>query len=645
MTANTAREHEDQAFEQALRGAYEEMDPTPEAEARMLAALKAAQEDAGGKQPEAEAPGAAEQPEAEAPDAAEPEANAPGAAEPAKSARKRIAPWKVALPAAACLVLAAIGIGAVMSQPADLVEPPAPSSPEVIEPKAGANSAPDTGPSMAVEELTTGDGAYLGEADLIDDGLLPYPGDPNTEEYSAVDETGFVSTATSPLSTVSADVDTASYANLRRLIRNGCTLNELPSGSARIEEMLNYFDYGYAAPVGDDRFSMQARVGACPWNPDTQLLVLGFATARETEDKPANLVFLIDVSGSMNSADKLDLLQDSFTTLLEHLDGDDRVSIVTYSGQEEVVLEGAKGDDDKAILRAIYRLKADGSTNGEAGLRMAYEVAERNRIEGGVNRIVMASDGDLNVGMTSESDLHDFVDEKRESGIYLSVLGFGTGNYKDNKMETIADHGNGSYHYIDSIEEAEHVLSDKLMQNVVPFADDVKVQVEFNPATVKGYRLIGYENRTMTDSDFLDDTKDAGDIGPNAQFTVAYEVVPTGSAMEVPTPELKYSQAPAASGDEIATCSLRYRAFDDGQVHQQELAVRGDEGTDDDWKFAASVIELGMAARDSEFAGTSTGETALRLLDGLELNEQRQAYRDLVEEALGNDAEPSAIDD
>ncbi|MDO4401126.1 MAG: VWA domain-containing protein [Coriobacteriia bacterium] len=631
MSANTVNEHDDRMLEQALRGAYDQMDPAPEQEGRMLAALKAAQAQRQAEVPEPEA----------APDisASEP----PIAVQPVKTARKRVAPWKVALPAAACLALAAIGVGVWANQP-DLTEQAAPVASEATEEantllssKDAATGEADAGAyDMAAESdlvVLDGDGMAYGTApeDL---------GSPNTEEYAAIDETGFVSTATSPLSTVSADVDTASYANLRRMVANGATLAEIPTGAVRIEEMLNYFDYGYASPTGGEKFSMQARVGACPWNPNTQLLVLGFATEQQTERKPANLVFLIDVSGSMDDPDKLDLLQDSFATLLEHLNADDRVSIVTYSGQEEVVLEGAAGDDDKAILRAIYRLRADGSTNGEAGLKMAYDVAERNKIEGGVNRIVMASDGDLNVGMTSESDLHDFVAAKRESGIYLSVLGFGAGNYKDNKMETLADNGNGQYHYIDCIDEAERVLSQKLMSSVVPFADDVKLQVEFNPAQVKGYRLIGYENRAMADEDFRDDTKDAGDIGPNAQFTVAYEIALVGSAQEVATTDLKYAQAPAAgTGDEWLTCTLRYRAFDDGQVHEQQLVATGDEGADEDWRFAAAVCELGMVARDSEYAGDATLETARKLLDGMELDSQRAGLRDLIDALAKNEAE------
>ena len=223
------------------------------------------------------------------------------------------------------------------------------------------------------------------------------------------------------------------------------------------------------------------------------------------------------------------------------------------------------------------------------------------------------------------------MDKKRESGIYLSVLGFGSGNYKDNKMETLADHGNGQYHYIDSIDEAEKVLSQDLMSNIVPFADDVKLQVEFNPAQVKGYRLIGYENRAMADEDFRDDTKDAGDIGPNAQFTVAYEVALVGSAQEVAESELKYQQTPTGTGDEWATATLRYRAFDDGQVHEQNQAVAGTEAADDDWKFAAAVVELGMIARNSDYVGSATLDSVQQLLDGMELNDERAGFRDLVE--------------
>ena len=367
MPANEIPERDDRAFEQALHGAYDQMDPTPEAEARMLAALKAAR--------------AAKIADEVTPIEVKPIE---------KQGRKRIAPWKVALPAAACLALAAIGVGVFMNAP----EPNAMPTPS-ISTETDTSGATNDAPAMSAEKAAESEEATMGAYDTTESGTYDTDEDWNTEEYNAVEETGFVSTATSPLSTVSADVDTASYANLRRMLADGCALSDIPTGAVRIEEMLNYFHYNYATPTGDERFAISAKTGPCPWNPNTQLLVLGFATPQEVQDKPANLVFLIDVSGSMDYPDKLGLLQDSFATLLEHLDGDDRVSIVTYSGHEEVVLEGAKGDDDKAIMRAIYRLRADGSTNGEAGLKMAYEVAERNKIEGGVNRIVMASDGDL----------------------------------------------------------------------------------------------------------------------------------------------------------------------------------------------------------------------------------------------------------
>ena len=383
----------------------------------------------------------------------------------------------------------------------------------------------------------------------------PAPSDPfNTEEYAYLDEPGFTSVAVQPLSTLSADVDTASYCNLRRMVTDGATADMIPAGAIRTEEMLNYFDYDYAAPTGDNLFGVSAHAGVCPWNPETLLLVLGFSTeARDAADpQGSNLVFLIDTSGSMNSYDKLQLLQESFARLVTQLDERDRVSIVTYSGEERIVLEGASGADRYTIMDAIYELRAEGSTNGGAGLATAYDVAQRNFIEGGVNRIIMASDGDLNVGMTSESDLHDFVEQKREGGVYLSVLGFGSGNYKDTKMEVLADHGNGAYHYIDCLEEAQRVFGEDLRSNFVPLADDVKVQVEFNPACVKGYRLIGYENRALTAEEFEDDAVDAGEVGAGHQFTVAYEIVPVGSSFEMNEPDLKYGQHDEGTDDQAS---------------------------------------------------------------------------------------------
>ena len=633
----------DQKFEEMLKGAYDGANPTPEQEERMLASLVEAQ--------------AAEASQSAEDEVAKPETS------PAPNRAKGFKVWKVALPLAACLAVGAVIIGVAgnaQTASAPVLESSAAVSEAAVQQDAKVtNDAQPTASSKAenrtleTEELAadgtlglmaTADGAA--ETALIEDGY-PYPGDSaytefNTEEYNAIKEGGFVSTKANPLSTVSADVDTASYCNLRRMINDGSSIKDIPSGAVRIEEMLNYFDYDYAKPQGNDLFSIQAQSAQCPWNEDTQLLVLGFATAPESQaaSKGSNLVFLIDVSGSMDSPDKLDLLQDSFATLLESLGPNDRVSIVTYASGEEIVLEGASGDDDKAILKAIYKLHASGSTNGEAGLQQAYEVAQRNFIEGGVNRIIMASDGDLNVGISSESDLYDFVDGKRDTGIYLSVLGFGWGNYKDNKMETLADHGNGSYHYIDSIEEAERVLKQKLTANLVPFADNVKVQVEFNPGQVKAYRLIGYENRELADEDFRNDAVDAGDVGPGSQFTVAYEVVLADSKMQVDEPELKYGAQSAASSSasgEWLTCSMRYHAFDGDEMREQQLEVGPSQSTstpDANWNLAAAVIEFGMMARDSDYAGTSSEDQILELLAGAAQNEQATSFARLVASAF-----------
>ena len=517
----------------------------------------------------------------------------------------------------------------------------------------GAAQTPTSAPQVEANKVSTEDtGATADEMvfyETEDLSMMAYSDtegdyDPyNTEEYSALDEPGFVSAASRPLSTVSADVDTASYCNLRRMLTDGWWTDEIPAGAVRIEEMLNYFAYDYKTPSGDDLFEATVQVGDCPWNDQTKLVTLGFATAPEADgiaQKGSNLVFLIDVSGSMDSPDKLDLLKDAFAELVDKLDKNDRVSIVTYANGEEVVLEGAKGTEGRKIMRAINRLRADGATNGEAGLQMAYEVAQRNYIEGGVNRIVMASDGDLNVGMSSESELHDYVDQQRESGIYLSVLGFGTGNYKDNKMETLADHGNGSYHYIDCLDEAERVFGTNLMANLVPLADDVKVQVEFNPAQVKGYRLIGYENRGLADEDFRDDEKDAGDVGPGAQFTVAYEVALADSEQDVGTTDLKYGEGASGdvSSDEWLTATMRYQPADGSEAREQSWAVgtrdeRRNPG--DDWRFQAAIIEFGMLLRESEYAGAADAEQIFELLDACELTPEREGFADLVDLALG----------
>ena len=463
---------------------------------------------------------------------------------------------------------------------------------------------------------------------------VPSPSPGGTEEYRALDEPGFLSPATSPLSTLSADVDTASYCNLRRMVAQGYAPAVVPAGAVRTDELLNYFDYAYPAPVGSDLFGVSTQMSDCPWNDQTKLLVMGFATEKDGDASSAgaNLVFLIDVSGSMDDPDKLPLVKDSFATLVEGLTERDRVSVVTYASGERVLLEGVPGDDKRRIMRAVDGLVAEGSTNGEAGLEQAYRLAESSFIEGGVNRVVMASDGDLNVGISSESELHDFVERKRETGVYLSVLGFGSGNYKDNKMETLADHGNGAYHYIDCAEEARRVLGRNLRANLVPFADDVKIQVEFNPDRVKGYRLIGYENRALADEEFRDDAADAGEVGAGHAFTVAYEIVPAGSAFEVGASALKYG-SDADDRGEWLTCTMRYRPAGTVEAVEQALVVDDESCTDHpngDWTFAAAVIECGMALHRSPHAGTATLESARDLLADCELTDQQQGFETLL---------------
>ena len=416
----------------------------------------------------------------------------------------------------------------------------------------------------------------------------------NTEEYAAVAENGFRRVATDPLSTFSADVDTASYCNLRRMLNDDYAPDEIPTGAVRVEEMLNYFRYDYAAPKDGAKFGVTARMAPCPWNRDNILLTLGVraADAQERSDEGSNLVFLVDVSGSLYDETKLPLAQQALTLLVDTLGEKDTVSIVTYASGEEIIIEGANPVKDKAkLLSAIDALEADGSTNGQKGLAQAYEVAQRYLRPKGNNRVIMCSDGDLNVGITSESDLHDYVTEKKQTGIYLSVLGFGNGNYKDTKMETLADDGNGNYYYIDSILEARKVLCEELTQTLYAVADDVKFQVEFNPARVSAWRQIGYENRALENQDFEDDKKDAGEVGAGACVTVMYELVPAGEGDS--TEGLKYqdsSLTEAAMGGEWLTLSTRYKE-PGGDTSQLQTDVVDDSAMTDapegDFLFAA----------------------------------------------------------
>ena len=465
----------------------------------------------------------------------------------------------------------------------------------------------------------------------------PFP-EFNTEEYDSIPENGFRSVLTSPLSTFGADVDTASYANLRRMLNWGYTPDEIPSGAVRAEEMINYFSYKYDGPKEGEPFGVNAEIADCPWNPENKLLMLGLQTEKiDLENAPdTNLVFLIDVSGSMDSDDKLPLLKEAFGMLAEELGENDRVSIVTYAGSDEIVLEGVNGSNTNKILRALRELDAYGSTNGAAGIVSAYDLAEQYFIDGGNNRVIIASDGDFNVGVTSESGLYDLITEEKEKGIFLSVLGFGSGNYSDSRMEMLADKGNGNYYYIDSLREAKKVLVEEMGATLYTVAKDVKLQIEFNPAYVESYRQIGYENRAMAAEDFDDDKKDGGEIGAGHSVTVLYELVPAGK--DGSGKELKYQdtqlRSTAEDSGEWLTLSIRYKAPDRDQSELLEYPIAEESYTEkpsEDFTFAAAVAEFAMVLKDSEYLADGSLRQVKNLLDEVDLSDEyREEFADLV---------------
>ena len=434
----------------------------------------------------------------------------------------------------------------------------------------------------------------------------------NTEEYDAITENQFVSVATQPFSTFGADVDTACYTNLRhRIIQD--SQYDIPANSIRIEEMVNYFDYDYAEAANGEKFGITSTLCECPWNKDTLLLRVGVKAETIEADKGSNIVFLIDTSGSMDGPDRLGLVQEAFNILQENLTAKDTVSIVTYAGSSEVLLEGAKGDEHQKIQQAVDSLFASGSTNGGEGIITAYDIAQKYFIEGGNNRVILATDGDLNVGVTSQADLTALVEEKRDTGIFLSCLGVGSGNYSDSRMEALADNGNGNYSYIDSELEAKKVLNDELWSTLYTVAKDTKFQIEFNPELVKGYRQIGYENRQMAAEDFADDTKDGGEVGSGQCVTVLYEIVTVDSDYEIPSVESKYGNDGSSVGtgefsNELLTVNVRYKEPDRDDSKLITYAVTKDMITemDEDTSWAAGVAQVGMILRDSEFKGTST---------------------------------------
>ena len=459
----------------------------------------------------------------------------------------------------------------------------------------------------------------------------------NTENYAHVDENGFQSVYTSPLSTFAADVDTASYSNVRRMINSGYTIENIPAGAVRTEEFLNYFTYDYDGPENGEPFGVNAEIAECPWNEDHELLMLGLQTeAIDFSEAPdSNIVFLIDVSGSMYDENKLPLLKQSFELLIDNLGEDDCVTIVTYASGNDTVIEGVPASDKETIINALDSLEAGGYTNGSGGIVTAYEMAEKYYIKGGNNRIILATDGDFNVGLTSESDLHDLITEEKDNGIFLSCLGFGMGNYNDETMETLADDGNGNYAYIDSLSEAKKVLVEELGATIVTVAKDVKFQVEFNPEYVDEYRLVGYENRLMDDEDFEDDTKDGGEIGAGHSVTVMYEIVPAG---EGSSKELKYQNnetSAAADSDEWMTLSVRYKDPDEDTSELLEYTFGEDDYSrkpSDDFKFASAVAEFSMVLSNSEWIGDGSIEHVQSILDDVDFDddEYKEEFEYLV---------------
>jgi Ca-activated chloride channel family protein len=446
------------------------------------------------------------------------------------------------------------------------------------------------------------------------------PGDFNTEAYDRIDDNPFRRVTQDPLSTFSIDVDTASYANVRRFLNDGSLP---PRDAVRIEELVNYFRFDYPRPSGDVPFSVHTEIAACPWNPTHRLALIGLQARPLAADRvPArNLVFLLDVSGSMMPAKRLPLIRTAMRMLVDTLNEGDRIAIVVYAGASGLVLPSTSGADKEKIHQAIEGLEAGGSTNGAAGIMLAYQVAQDQFVKGGINRVILATDGDFNIGLTNQGDLTRLIEEKRASGIFLSVLGVGDDNLKDSTMEKLADRGNGNYAYLDSLHEARKVLVKEAGATLVTVAKDVKIQVEFNPANVAAYRLIGYENRVLRDQDFNDDKKDAGEIGAGHTVTALYEIVPPGADVDVASVDpLKYQRPSAqttaspAGRDELMTVKLRYKAPDGDESRLISVPVKDRTSElSENVGFAAAVAEFGMLLRQSEYRGSSTHAEAASL--------------------------------
>lgn len=447
---------------------------------------------------------------------------------------------------------------------------------------------------------------------------------PDGEGYLPIQENDFLLAAAEPLSTFGIDVDGASYANVRRFLSEG---RLPPADAVRIEELVNYFDYDYPDPRGAEPFHVVTQVSRAPWNPRHRLVHVGIQGRRVPADQlpPANLVFLVDVSGSMDAPDRLPLLREALGLLVDRLRPQDHVAVVVYAGAAGLVLPPTSGAERDRIHAALDGLEADGSTAGGEGLRLAYRVAREGFRPGASNRVILATDGDFNVGVSSDAELVRLVEEEREHGVFLTVLGVGRGNLQDAKMEQIADHGNGNYHYVDGIGEARRALVEEMGGTLHTIARDVKVQVEFNPAAVRAYRLIGYENRLLAAQDFNDDRRDAGELGAGHSVTALYEVVPVGAATPVAgTDPLRYQQTRthpmAGASGELLTVKLRYQEprggtsrLVEGRVMDRDVAA---EAVSPGFRFAAAVAEWGMLLRDSRHRGSASFDHAAALARG-----------------------------
>ncbi|NOZ47822.1 MAG: DUF3520 domain-containing protein [Chlorobi bacterium] len=462
----------------------------------------------------------------------------------------------------------------------------------------------------------------------------------NTESYDMINENTFKEVLNNPLSTFSVDVDRASYSNIRRFLKQSLLPNK---DAVRIEEMVNYFDYDYPQPAGEVPFSINMELNKCPWNTKHELLAIGLQGKEiKTENIPAaNLVFLLDVSGSMNSPNKLPLLKQAFKILIDKLRPEDKVAIVVYAGAAGVVLESTRGDKKDKIITALSQLQAGGSTAGGEGIILAYTIAKQNFVKNGNNRVILATDGDFNVGASSNAEMVRLIEEKRNDGIFLSVLGFGMGNYKDSKMELISNAGNGNYAYIDNILEAKKVFGKEIWGTLYTIAKDVKFQIEFNPAQVKAYRLIGYENRILNKEDFNDDKKDAGEIGSGHTVTALYEIIPADSREQIPDVDpLEYQKTSLVDSKNLLTVKLRYK---NPEEDESKLITRKIKRQDifssepsNNFNFAAAVAEFGMLLRNSEFKADSDFNHVILMANkakGDDENGYRNEFIKLVETA------------